>query len=270
MMINPTISIITPTLNSEATIEECLNSVADQTYRNIEHLIIDGLSSDRTLGIIGNYQTYFNHIRVISEKDSGIYDAMNKGIDLATGEWIYFLGGDDVLLNVNTLSNVFVPDNYLKYDIIYGNVISTRFNGRYDYSFDRNKILDKNICHQAIFFNKDIFSKIGYFNLNYKSQADWDHNMRWILNGDIKKKYIKEDIAVYADGGFSSLTPDLIFEEDKLYNYLKYGLSSFTFNKSKKLLTQLFKKSIYQRDLKKFFNLLSLGIKLLIQELRLK
>ncbi|MFN3316004.1 MAG: glycosyltransferase, partial [Raineya sp.] len=84
----PRISIITPTFNAEQTIKRCLESVANQNYPSIEHWIVDGLSQDGTLEIVKEYAQKYSHVKYISEKDEGIYDAMNKGIDLATGDFL--------------------------------------------------------------------------------------------------------------------------------------------------------------------------------------
>ena len=92
------ISIITPTYNAARVIAACLESVAQQGYPHLEHWIIDGLSKDNTLSIVQDYAQRYPHIKYISEKDQGIYDAMNKGIDLAAGDFLLFLGADDVLV----------------------------------------------------------------------------------------------------------------------------------------------------------------------------
>jgi len=265
---DPVVSIIIPTLNSGATLQFCLESLVSQTYDNIEILIIDGLSTDNTLDIANNYSSRFNNIKVFSEKDLGIYDAMNKGILFSNGTWLYFLGSDDKLLNINILKIVFIPENYFENDILYGNVVSTRFNGRYDFAFDCDKIFIKNICQQAIFFRKDVFDKTGNFNLRFKAHADWDHNMKWILNPNIKNKYLDIDIADYADGGFSSLTPDAIFEKEKTYKYLKYGIQIFHFKKSQELLNQLLNSAIKQRNYRRIFNLGTLAVLILVKRLK--
>ena len=207
----PIISIITPTYNAEKTLVACLTSVAQQTYRPIEHWIVDGGSTDATLLIIEAFSQQYDHIRYESEPDRGIYDAMNKGITLAQGDWLYFLGGDDTLYGCEALTDVFCQENTLHQGVLYGNVVSTRFGGIYDGVFDGDKVTRKNICHQAIFFHKSVFLRIGNFDLRFKSHADWDHNLRWFLNPGIQRKYIPQTIARYADGGFSSMNMDAKF-----------------------------------------------------------
>ena len=101
---------------------------------------------------------------------------------LSEGKWLYFMGSDDRLYNSNTLHEILFTIAQNKHDIIYGDVYSSRFNGRYNGEFGYLKILSQNICHQAIFYKKTVFKNIGLFNLRYKSHADWDHNMHWLLS----------------------------------------------------------------------------------------
>jgi glycosyltransferase involved in cell wall biosynthesis len=232
------LSIIIPVYNGEDVIKAAISSIQKQSFKDFELLVIDGLSSDSTADVVQSFKKMDNRISLISEKDEGIYDAMNKGIRLAKGEWLYFLGSDDILLK-NSLEEI-EPFLINGMDVVYGDVISERFGGRYDGFFDENKIFRKNICHQSIFFRKTIFNEIGNFNLKYRSHADWDHNMRWLLNSKIKKKYVDVVVANYADGGYSSLNIDLIFSNDRILNYLKYGMNSIPFKNQ----DQLYKKEI--------------------------
>ena len=212
------LSIITPVLNAEEHLEGSIRSVMEQDYPDVEQIIVDGGSIDRTLEIARQ----FPQLRVISEPDRGIYDAMNKGVQLSRGEWLYFLGADDVFFDPLVLSE-FTQHLSDEVDVVYGDVISDRFEGRYDGSFDAEKIYRTNICHQSLFFRKTLFDRIGVFDLKYKSHADWDHNMRWLLNEAVKSIYVDRVVANYADAGFSSLNPDPEFRNDKIFNYLEYG-----------------------------------------------
>lgn len=229
------ISIVIPTFNSETTILKTLASILEQTFQDYEVIIVDGVSTDRTLELAKTFND--SRIRIFSEKDSGIYDAMNKGIKLARGQWLYFLGGDDHLYKSTVLAEIaeFMTNNPLQ-EVIYGDVFSTRFNGLYDGAFDARKILQKNICHQAIFFQKSLFSKTGLFELKYKALADWHHNMKWVLSPKVKKLYTPIIIANYADGGYSSKYGDGIFNDDKILHYLRHV---------KKGITQKEKMSLY-------------------------
>jgi glycosyltransferase involved in cell wall biosynthesis len=225
---NPAISIITLTLNSITSIEKTLLSVANQSFTNIEHLIIDGQSTDGTLEIVKRYQLKYNHIKIISEPDAGIYDAMNKAINLSIGEWVYFLGSDDIFYDDKILETIFTNDAIKEYHVIYGNIFSNRFGVTYDEEFTYDKLAHKNICHQAIFFRRDVFAIIGNFNLKYTSHADWDHNIRWFFNQKIKNKYVDLIIANYADGGYSSVHDDLIFRDDRTTLLIKQGYSKLS------------------------------------------
>jgi hypothetical protein len=117
-----------------------------------------------------------------------------------------------------------------KYDVVYGNVTSPRFNGVYDGEFTYSKLAEQNICHQAIFLNKVVFKKIGKFNLRYKAHADWDHNIRWFFSSKVSKIFIDLIIASYADGGVSS-NGDSVFKKDINGILLKYGIGKLTNSK---------------------------------------
>ena len=218
------LTIIIPTYNSSKTLRVALESLLIQEYQYFEVLIIDGLSNDDTVLIANEYKKKINKLTIISEKDKGIYDAMNKAITISKGNWLYFMGSDDSLYEVNTLLKIKELSNFKEYDIIYGNVISSRFKDVYDGEFTYDKIFNKNICHQAVFFKKEIFKLTGQFNLKYKAHADWDHNIKWFLNKRIKQKHVDLIIANYADGGFSSVNGDVVFQKEKLQLFLKRGL----------------------------------------------
>jgi glycosyltransferase involved in cell wall biosynthesis len=217
-------SIIIPTYNSASTLRRCLDSILHQDFTSFEILIMDGLSTDNTLKIAQDYHNY--KIKIHSEKDDGIYDAMNKGIKASTGKWLYFLGSDDYLYNDAVLRsiNTYIENNAP--DVIYGNVISPVFPGKYNGEYDCVKIYKENICHQAIFFKKQLFEKTGLFNLKYKILADYDHNLKWFLDKKTKIVYVSDAIAFYNDKGISTLNKDCPFEQDRGYNYVLYGLWS--------------------------------------------
>ena len=207
------ITIITPVFNSEKNIANCIENVNNQTHKNYEHIIIDGASTDLTKSIVLEKMKIYNNIRIVSEPDLGIYDAMNKGISLSKSKWIYFLGSDDFFIKDDVLQKV---SSYLtlyenKIDIIYGNVFFKKLNRIFDGKFNIEKILKHNICHQAIFYNKSTFNKIGDFNLNYKISADYEHNLRSILSGIIQIKYIPIDVTYFEENGTSSNTNDEAF-----------------------------------------------------------
>lgn len=216
----PFFSIIIPTCNSAETLSIALDSIMQQNFTNFEVIVVDGSSKDDTLDIITRYTD--SRIKVWSEPDKGVYDAMNKGIKKASGEWLYFLGSDDYLYDNNVLGDVATFLKHNEYNVVYGKVQSERFGGDYGEMFDADKLLYENICHQAIFFHKNIYAFTGLFNLQYKAQADWDHNMCWFFSGGVRHSYLNRHIAVYSDGGLSA-AGDALFEQHRIINYVRHA-----------------------------------------------
>jgi len=220
-MKTPFFSIIIPTFNSENTLNVALLGIVNQDFIDFEVLIIDNLSTDRTVSLAKELND--NRIKIYSGKDFGIYDAMNKAIHLAKGNWLYFMGSDDRLYNREVLENI---SNVIKRNqelsAIYGNVVSSRFGGLYAGEFDSVKLYNQNICHQAIFLKKEVFRITGKFNLKYNFLADYDNNIKWFFSRRVRKKYIDIIVANYADGGYSSLNSDHIFLNDKRKLFLKF------------------------------------------------
>lgn len=237
------ISIIIPTYCCELTIRSCLNSVSKQTVTNFEVLLIDGGSKDSTIEIARQYKDKFQNLTIISEPDNGIYNAMNKGISLASGKWVYFLGADDEFYRHTTLEEFNNLKGLSKVDVVYGNVFSSRFNGLYDGKFTCSKLLNKNICHQAIFFRKSIFNRTGPFNEKYKAHADWDHNSKWFFSSKYKNLYVDLIFAYYGDGGFSS-RGDKEFANDKDFLFLLRGLGKIGWLEYFKLLQAVLDRQI--------------------------
>ncbi|MGC8751804.1 glycosyltransferase family 2 protein [Hydrotalea sp.] len=218
----PFFSIIIPSYNSGNNLIKSLESIFLQTFHDYEVWVIDGGSTDNTKQIIEAFKIENKKLFYISEKDEGIYDAMNKGIDLAKGEWLYFMGSDDVLMDSFVLEKIFNILSKSDIDYLYGNVLFKGQNIIYDGIFNIDKLLfEKNICHQSIFFKNSLFSKIGYFNLKYKLWADWDFNIRCFKSNCIKLSYCDVTIAVYNDiSGQSSKNEDEIFLRELPLYYL--------------------------------------------------
>ena len=215
------ISIITGVLNKRIYIEDCIQNVLNQTYSNIEHIIMDGGSTDGTVDVI---KKYANKIASwASGKDLGIYDAMNKGIAIATGEWLYFLGCDDKFFDRKVLIDIFGVRENLEYDVLYGNVLLKSSDKIYGGCFNSYKLFLKNICHQAIFAKKHVFDKLGYFNTRYKVWADWVFNLKWFNDREIKHKYISRTIAIYSEDGYSSKNVDREFMSDRNFLIHTFG-----------------------------------------------
>jgi glycosyltransferase involved in cell wall biosynthesis len=227
---SPFISLITATLNASKTLRGCIESIAQQTYPNFEHLIIDGYSTDNTMEIVKEYAQKYPHIKYISEKDKGIYDAMNKGIEMAQGEWIYFLGADDRLFDDSVLMRIF--DGHRKYmveeaDFVYANVLLGDTGTVYDGIFDVIKLYNNNICHQCIFVKRNVFDKKGIFSLKYPVLADYYFNLLCFTDDSIRKEYLNIIIAYFALNGASGAVKDP-FENEK-FDLFKKNLKNVSF-----------------------------------------
>ncbi len=255
MNINNLISIIIPTYNSGKTIKACLESIRAQSFRDFEVLIIDAVSTDDTLAIVTTFKDSIP-LRITSEKDKGIYDAMNKGIAFSNGKWLYFLGSDDVFFANDTLQKVSEVMKSTDAAIIYGNVMSDRFNGIYAGEFNKTKIYNQNICHQSIFFRKEIFEITGEFDLQYKAHADYDHNFKWFLSGKIRHNFMDIIVANYADGGFSSVNGDPKFAAMKRWKYSIHTSRAINKITKLKILRDELRRALKQKRTADFFTIL--------------
>lgn len=203
------ITVITVCYNAAKTIEQTILSVIHQTYPHIEYIIVDGASTDGTLDIIQKYQQ--NIACLISEPDTGVYDAMNKGIRYASGDFILFLGADDVLYCDRVLQNVAAKmiDRNVVY---YGNVIQLPTHKLYWGKFNKYKFGMGNICHQSIFYPRQVFNH-DLFDTKYTVYADYVFNLR--IYNTVRFVYIDEVIAYFDVRGISSRSVDAIFKKDK-------------------------------------------------------
>ncbi|UOD35871.1 glycosyltransferase [Deferribacteraceae bacterium V6Fe1] len=175
----PLITVITVVYNGEKYLEETIQSVINQTYPNVEYIIIDGGSTDGTLDIIKKYEDYIDYW--VSEKDNGIYDAMNKGVDVALGKWVYFLGSGDIFYSSHVLKSIFIDLKDLgSAFILFGDIIyddGRLFKSRYGTSlYYRNTI-----HHQGAFYRRKLFDKFRYQS-NYIVSADYELNLMLFCN----------------------------------------------------------------------------------------
>jgi glycosyltransferase involved in cell wall biosynthesis len=218
-MYNPLISIIIVVYNAEKTIASALESVLDQTYQNRQLIIIDGGSKDDTLSVIGKFHDKLDYF--VSEKDDGIYDAMNKGIKAAKGEWLYFLGSDDIFYDKDVLMKVFTWNEVKNYDLLYGNVRFKSNDNVFGGSRTYLELIEKNINHQAIFYKMSLLNEVGWYNTRYKVLADYDLNLRIFKNNEFNTKYLPVDICLFNNKGISNITIDRAFFTDKLFYFTK-------------------------------------------------
>ncbi|MBE6748171.1 MAG: glycosyltransferase [Ruminococcaceae bacterium] len=205
---NPLITVVTVCFNSGKTIEKTLISVLNQTYSNYEYLVIDGASTDNTLEVLEKYQEKFcGKLRVISEKDKGIYDAMNKGIKNSTGKIIGILNSDDYYSD-NTLELVAqkYAETQHEYVVINGDMerVSEKDELIYRYHFTENQIKNKEYFgHPSMFAAKAVYDRIGLYNQEYKLAADGEWQYRVHEDEDVKYVLCSEVFSHMREGGAS-------------------------------------------------------------------
>ena len=255
------LSIIIPTFNSSAVMSRALESIISQTFEDWEVLIMDGASTDNTIEIARTYND--KRIHIFSEPDKGIYDAMNKGIKNAQGEWLYFLGSDDWLLNNEVLLQVFAI-NIDDYDVVYGDVEAPQL-AKENMGEWTLETIEYNRCHQAIFYKQSLFKTLGKYNLKYRILADHDMNLRWFFSSKIKSKYIPITIAHYSDGGISVQKRDEVFFDDFPYLLLKRAWKKIRIRKRIRLAKQAIKTS----DMP-FFNKMIIILWLVVMKITIK
>jgi glycosyltransferase len=205
------LSLITATYNSSSTVADTLQSVASQTYERIEHIIVDGLSKDATKDIVHSYP----HVaKFISEKDKGIYDAMNKGIALASGEVIGILNSDDFYANERVIEAVMKEFEDESIDLVYGDlqyvhpkeikqVVRTWKAGRLG---PRSFHYGWMPPHPTVFVRKRVYEQYGNFNLHLKTAADYELMLRFLLKHQVKSAYVPEVLVKMRTGGASNAT----------------------------------------------------------------
>lgn len=223
------ISIITVCFNSEKTLEKTINSVLSQNYKNIEYIIIDGGSEDSSLKIIDKYKD--NITTIISEKDNGIYDGINKGIQKATGDVISLIHSNDMFVDENVISKIV---NFFKSNSDFNIILA-------DLAF-KKKLEDKKITryysaknfrpwmlrigysppHLSAFFKTDIFKKVGLYKANFRIAGDFDFFVKCFLKHKLKFIYLEECLIFMNTGGKSGK------------NFLSYLISSKEINQSLK------------------------------------
>lgn len=219
------VSVVTVCYNAVASIEQTILSVLNQTYTNIEYIIIDGGSTDGTTDIIKKYEIQLAYW--ISEPDNGIYDAMNKGIAAATGDYINFMNAGDTFYSSNTIQTILSTSN--EESVIYGNICRcyklVRQTAR-GITVPQPRLIDfidDTIHHQAAFIKRALFLKYGNYSTTYQLISDWLFFFESIyINGE-STKYINLCVAYFKMDGISSRCTDRYTEERRMYLTSKYG-----------------------------------------------
>jgi glycosyltransferase involved in cell wall biosynthesis len=216
------VSIITVSYNSAATIRDTFDSVLIQTYPEIEYIIVDGDSKDNTLSIIKEYEKKFDgRMQWVSEPDKGLYDAMNKGIKMATGDIIALINSDDLICDAFAIEKVVQAfELNSQVDAVYANIYYVSQN-------DTNRIIrtwqvgeQKSFqngwhpAHLALYIKKSIYDEFELFNLNYKLAADFELMLRFIEKYKIKLTYIQEPFVKMRLGGITNKSLKNIFKQN--------------------------------------------------------
>lgn len=204
------ISIITVVYNGEAFLSDCIQSVVSQGYPNIEYIVVDGGSTDATLQIIESFKGHIHQF--VSEPDNGMYDALNKGIKMATGDVVGILNADDILASadvVDKIANCFTANSP---DALYGNL-------NYVDPLNKNKVIRKWIgkpftkrdivlgwmpAHPTFYVKRSLFEVFGYYSLNYDSAADYELMVRFLYRHSVKAVFLNKLMVNMRTGGMSN------------------------------------------------------------------
>ena len=206
----PKVSIIIATLNAKETLDKALESVVTQSYQDWECIIIDGCSQDGTMDIILKYAASDSRIRYVSEPDNGIYDAFNKGLRMAKGEWIYYLGSDDRLTS-DGISEL-VAGGHNGVEVISGNCYIERIDGTIKHYISQGFIG----CHQCKLVRRSTLNRFCGFNLKYRISADRDLMVRMEKVG-VKIAYVDTFVAYFSMKGMSQNIGGLIRRSKERY-----------------------------------------------------
>lgn len=206
----PYITIITPLFNEEKNLPAFIEQIKCQRYKNFQVTAVEGGSTDHTINIIINHanERWYNCFTQFT----GIYEKMNIGIANAKSEWLYFMGADDCFYSDRTLLIAAMLLERSHADIVYGDIYSEKL-GYYDGHFNIKKILTRNVPHQAVFYRRRVFERVGLYNPKYKFCADYEFNLRCWLGG-MKTEYVQLVVANYGDQGVSSKNVDRAFHRD--------------------------------------------------------
>jgi glycosyltransferase involved in cell wall biosynthesis len=216
------ISLVTVVFNAESTIERCIQSVIDQTFKNIEYIVIDGGSTDKTVEVINKFKKNIHYF--LSEQDNGIYDAMNKGIKFATGDVVGMLNADDFLADNHILSKV--AESFQNYDtqIVYGDLEYINDAGKIFRKWHSGKYTNGKFNwgwmppHPTFYCKRELFNQFGLYSLDYGTAADYELMLRFIHRYHVNPYYLEKVMVKMKTGGVSNKS---------IYNRVKGLLHDF-------------------------------------------
>ena len=217
------LSIVTINRNNSIGLEKTLQSVASQTFKGFEYVIIDGASTDGSVEVIKKYESEFAHLRWVSEPDSGIYNAMNKGTRMASGDYVQILNSGDCLAAPDVTERILEALGKAgNPSMLYGNMVKCFPNGR--------RYIDKNfqgrevaflyfylgtLNHDPTYIRRDLFEKYGYYDENLKIVSDWKWFMQAIVLGGERPEYVDMDVTLFDMTGISETNDELVKAERK-------------------------------------------------------
>ena len=238
------VSIITICYNRKNTIAQCIESVLNQNYANIEYIVIDGNSTDGTKGIIQAYSDQIS--QYISEPDNGMYDAINKGLKMATGDIIGLMHSDDEFYDNAVVSKIVTAfERNAQTEGVYGDgiyvsndaeekVVRNRIGGDYDFEKLKAGWLP---LHPTVYFRKQVIEKLGKYDLNFKIASDTEFLLRYLFVNKVKLVYLRTYVVKMRMGGLSTSYKrafEVLHEDYRIYKH--HGLSAFRAVLLKKLL----------------------------------
>lgn len=236
------LSIITINRNNAIGLEKTMRSVASQTYKEFEYIVIDGASTDNSVDVIRKIEPEFTHLKWVSEPDKGIYNAMNKGIRMATGDYIQILNSADCLVDSGVIERMLVNLEKKGYpSMLYGNMVKCFPDGR--------KMVDKcfagqeitmlgmyygSLNHDPTYIRRDLFEKYGYYDESLRIVSDWKWFLQAIIIGGEKPQYVDETVTLFDMTGISETNKELdktereqvlgqLFPEAVLRDYEQYA-----------------------------------------------
>ncbi|OJV86372.1 MAG: glycosyl transferase [Bacteroidia bacterium 44-10] len=242
------VSIITTTFNSASTICDTIESVIAQDYTNIEHIIVDGASKDNTMNIVKSYGNKISCI--ISEPDKGIYDAMNKGIRVATGDIIGILNSDDFFTSPDVISTIVKSFTQNDIDALYGDVHFVHSdNLNKPVRYYSSKIFKPSLfrygfmpAHPSFYMKKGCYDLYGLYALDYKIASDYDLLIRYLYKHKIKYQYVQKDFVTMRIGGVSTenMQSRIVLNREIIRACNRYGIKTNMFLLSLKYLYKIF------------------------------
>ena len=205
------VSVITPVLNGITTIADCISSIKNQTYKNVEHIVIDACSIDGTAEYVTS-----QGIHCLSEADTGVYNAFNKGVKLATGDIIHILNADDYYAHDNVISNVVEKLETEQTDLCHGYIMQVNSQGQFvkrvGKQIGKSELLTKmRVAHPSVFVRRDIYLKYGYFSQGFKVAGDHEFLLR--IWDSVSISFIDDVCVKMRLGGLSNSQVELSYRE---------------------------------------------------------